>query len=453
MKRIVYYYVISAMMICSITACKKYLDAKPDTKLNTLNTLQNLQSLLDDNIRLNFQWGYAAEVSANDYYVTDIDLAAITNNGDRRMYTWEANNVFQSSDNGWYYAYLPVYYGNSILESLPDIIRDNTNSGTYDNIKGQAYFFKGAAMLHASFVWCQGYEESTAKQQLGLPIRTSTNFNVISVRANLADTYQQIITDLKQAAVLLNVNQVHTMRPSKAAAFAMLSRAYLSMNKYTEAALYADSVLQLNNQLLDYNTLNAAAENPFPEYKEEILTYLSMPAPVILSQSVAKISNELYARYATGDLRKTVFFKSTGNNSWSFKGNYSGNTNLFCGPAVDEMYLNRAEGYARAGKLTDALNDLNQLMVKRWNKAIAYIPYQSNQQETVINWILEERRKELLMRGLRWVDIKRLNHIGANISLTRNMNGNSKVLKPNDLRFALPIPEDVIRLSGMEQNP
>lgn len=452
MKRI-FYYTIILVFSCGFVACKKYLDAKPDSKLSTLSTLKDLQALLDDNLRLNQFWGYAADVSADDYYITDTELAAIASDGDRRMYAWEADRVFQDPSNSWQNGYRLVYYGNSVLEALDNIQRNEANRLTYDNIKGQAYYFKGIAMLQMAFVWAQAYDENTARQQLGLPIRASSDFNVQSVRANLADTYQQLINDLKQAAALLDLVPVHVMRPGKAAAFAMLSRTYLSMNKYPEATLYADSALQLNNQLLDYNTLNAAAANPFPEFKGEVLMHMLAATPAILNQSVAKISNDVYTQYKTGDLRKSILFKSNGNNTWAFKGNYTGSTALFCGPAVDEMYLNRAEGYARAGKLNSALADLNNLMVKRWDKKINYVPYSSNEQETVIKWILEERRKELLMRGLRWVDIKRLNKLGANMSITRNMNTNIKTLKPNDLRFALPIPEAIISLSGMEQSP
>jgi hypothetical protein len=56
------------------------------------------------------------------------------------------------------------------------------------------------------------------------------------------------------------------------------------------------------------------------------------------------------------------------------------------------------------------------------------------------------------MRGLRWMDIKRLNKDGAKITLTRNVEGNTYTLPPNDLRYALPIPEEVISLTGMPQN-
>jgi len=57
------------------------------------------------------------------------------------------------------------------------------------------------------------------------------------------------------------------------------------------------------------------------------------------------------------------------------------------------------------------------------------------------------------MRDLRWMDIKRLNKEGANISLRRTVNGITYSLQPNDNKFALPLPETIIRISGMTQNP
>lgn len=445
-------YCIMVLALCTSYSCKDYLDAKPNSKLATLSRLEDLQSLLDDSERLNLRWAYEAEVSADDYYITDAELAALSKDGDRRMYNWEKSNVFQTSSNGWSSAYSVIYYGNSVLEAIAKIERVPANAQVYDNIKGQAYFFKGAALLQAAAVWAPAYDPATSASDLGMPIRASSDFNAVSVRANLADTYAQVLSDLKHAAAFLAANQVHVMRPCKAAAFAMLSRAYLSMNQYTEASLYADSALQLNNQLLDYNTLTASSSNPFPQYKGEVLVQMTIPNPAILNQSTAKIPLELYNQYQAGDLRKTLFFKSNGSN-WAFRGSYGGSTSLFVGPAVDEMYLNRSEGYARTGKLTASLADLNALLLKRWNKTIAYVPYQSSDAETILKWVLQERRKELLMRGLRWTDLKRLNKLGANLSISRNMNSGQKALKPNDLRFALPIPEDVITLSGMVQNP
>jgi hypothetical protein len=91
-------------------------------------------------------------------------------------------------------------------------------------------------------------------------------------------------------------------------------------------------------------------------------------------------------------------------------------------------------------------------MVKRW-KENTFIPIVINNADSALAVILQERRKELLMRGLRWMDIKRLNEEGAGIIVTRKINGQVINLSPKDPRFALPIPEDVIALSGMKQNP
>ncbi|RZL13719.1 MAG: RagB/SusD family nutrient uptake outer membrane protein [Pedobacter sp.] len=447
------YILVGCLAALALMGCKKYLDAKPDKALATLATLVDMQALLDDNLRLNTQTVYAAEVAADDYYLKDAAMAAISPEGDKRIYNWEKGNQFEGAGDGWYYTYSPVYYGNVVLENIINLKRDAGNAKEWDNIKGQAYFYKGIAMLFGAAVWAPAYDEATAKNTLGLPIRASSDFNVVSKRASVAETYGQLLSDLKQAAQLLPVSQVHVMRPSKIAAYAIISRAYLMMNKYQEAGLYADSALKLNNVLVDYNDLNTAAANAFTAYKGEVLAHFSIANPAILSQSNAVVVPELYQLYQPDDLRKNIFYKSVGTNLYAFKGSYSGGNALFFGPAVDEMYLNRAECYARLNKLSEALNDLNNLMRKRWNKNKVYVPYASSDKEQVINDILLERRKELLMRGLRWGDLKRLNKLGYNLTVKRSYNANQAVLLPNDSRYVMSLPEAVLENSGMQQNP
>ncbi|RYD98042.1 MAG: RagB/SusD family nutrient uptake outer membrane protein [Sphingobacteriales bacterium] len=442
---------LTLILALGIMGCKDYLDAKPNKQLTTINSLKDLQALLDDHTRLNYQTVYAAEAASDDFYLTDQALNAISLEGDRRVYSWQKGNQFEGTSNGWYYSYLGIYYGNTVLEGLKSIAKNNSNAAEWDNIKGQGYYYKGSNLLNAAMVWALGYQATTASQTPGMPLRASVDFNVTSTRASLEATYQQILEDLKNACRYLAVQQVHVIRPSKVAAYAMVSRTYLMMNQYAEAALYADSALQLKSQLIDYNNINAAAVNPFPEYGMEVLHHVTIANPTILNQSNATIVDELYNSYAADDLRKKVFFtKLSGRNV--FKGNYSGESSLFFGPAVDEMYLNRAEGYARINKLPEALADLNALMLKRWDKTKAYVPYSSSDQTTVINWVLAERRKELLMRGLRWGDVKRLNNLGYAIKLERKYNGSGAVLEPKSNGFAMSIPELVIALSGMPQN-
>jgi len=71
-----------------------------------------------------------------------------------------------------------------------------------------------------------------------------------------------------------------------------------------------------------------------------------------------------------------------------------------------------------------------------------------------LNKILTERRKELLMRGLRWTDLRRLNKETAfATTLSRIVNGTTYTLPPNDPGYVFRIPLSVINFTGIEQNP
>jgi len=107
---------------------------------------------------------------------------------------------------------------------------------------------------------------------------------------------------------------------------------------------------------------------------------------------------------------------------------------------------------ARTGYLVEAQADLNTLLATRY-KAGTFRPYQLTVTADVLDLILKERRKELIFRGLRWMDIKRLNLEGANIVQRRFLDGKEYRLEPNANRYALPLPDDIIRVTGMEQNP
>jgi len=78
-----------------------------------------------------------------------------------------------------------------------------------------------------------------------------SDFNILSTRASVQDCYDRVIEDAKQGAAFLENSPVHVMRPSKAAAYGLLARAYLSMRRYDSAYRYADLCLQLKSSLMD----------------------------------------------------------------------------------------------------------------------------------------------------------------------------------------------------------
>ncbi|MFD2287913.1 RagB/SusD family nutrient uptake outer membrane protein [Pedobacter petrophilus] len=444
-----YYYIILPLLL-ALASCKKFLEEKSDSSIALAETLADQQSLLDHYQVLNQADGNAAEISSTDFYLTDTDFLSRLEN-ERNMYTWQRTNIFLPEINEWGNNYRAVYRANSVIENLGKIQRNTANTSQWDNVSGQAHYYRAKNILKTLFVWAPAYDAASAAQDLGVPLRTGSDFNVPSVRASVEEGYSQVISDLKVSIRQLPPVAVHVMRPSRAAAFGLLARTLVTMRRYSEAYLYADSSLQLKSSLMDFNTLNAAATLPIPQFNVEVL-HDSYFTGVPLSNVRAKTDPQLFTQYELNDLRRTVFFNDNKNGTYGFKGSYEGFTTFFAGVAVDEVLLIRAECLARLNRLPEALADLNKLLRNRY-KRNTFIDRNSSNQDAVIDMVLNERRKELLMRGLRWADVKRLNKEGAGISLTRTVNGKTYVLVPNSSGFVLPIPESVIEISGMQQNP
>jgi starch-binding outer membrane protein, SusD/RagB family len=165
-----------------------------------------------------------------------------------------------------------------------------------------------------------------------------------------------------------------------------------------------------------------------------------------------RVDTDLYDLYSNNDLRKTIYFKNTGG-VITFKGNYHFNTSsLFCGLASDEILLIRAECYARKGNKDAAMDDLNALLITRWKNNGSWVPYIVNSADEALSKVLIERRKELILRGLRWSDLRRLNKDDRfKITISRTIGGNTFLLEPNSYKYTFPLPDDVIAQTGMPQ--
>ncbi|MNN11424.1 SusD family protein [compost metagenome] len=82
-----------------------------------------------------------------------------------------------------------------------------------------------------------------------------------------------------------------------------------------------------------------------------------------------------------------------------------------------------------------------------------YTDFYSIDRDAIIAKILAERRKELVFRGLRWPDLKRLNiDERYKIQLKRIVDGKEYLLEPNSLKYVLLIPQDAIDEGKLEQN-
>lgn len=451
---------ITVLLSVNCTSCKKYLNAKSDQELAIPSSIQDFQALLDDHFQNNERNPNASEVSSDDYYLTQDGFEGLLE-FDRRKYVWDNQVQFpKGAGFDWSNAYSNVYKANITLSNIDNVKRKAGDENSFNICKGHALYLRAQAYLQVAGIWAQAYDDATASQQLGIPLRVDPDFNKVSTRATLFETYSQIIEDLTQAADLLPAKAIHVLRPSKASAFGLLARTYLFMRKYDQSEKYANQCLQIEGTLVDYNEISNDPLFPFgPRFSnKEILTDYQMAGNTAIFFFNAKIDSNLYRSYNDNDLRKQLFFRDNGDGTFAFRGNYTGGVQLFNGVATDEIYLIRAESYARNGKINEAMKDLNDLLKKRWvinhsTGTTTYVDQTANSSNDAVQKILIERRKELLMRGLRWMDIKRLNKEGNDIVLSREIAGQTIKLQPNSPAFALAIPEDVVALSGIQQNP
>lgn len=443
------------LIVSILASCSKFLDKKASTDFATPETLEVIQSLLDNsnifNIGVSPSFG---EASSDDYFVQDGDLKNLSEN---LFKTYQWIPVQYNYINDWAVCYTAVYNANLCLESVGKIPQTLENSPQWNYIRGAALFHRAYAFLNLAWTFCKAYDPANSAMDLGIDLRLQTDYTIPSKRSSVKETYLQIIDDANEAFDRLPENTGHVFRPGKAAAAGLLARVYLTMSNYDSAYKYATESLKLNNYLIDYNDVEDGSL-PFSQqaYSAEVLFYSTLltvfPSNLIQpSYDYACIDTLLYRMYDANDLRKKLLFRPL-DAFYAYKGTYATNiSNLFSGITTAEMYLIKSECLARAGKVNECLLELNTLLKKRIEKD-KYEPAIAADKDEAINLVLNERRKELVMRGLRWSDIKRFNKEGRLIIPERFINGEQITLPPGDKRYALPIPQDIIDLTGIEQN-
>ncbi|RYY56062.1 MAG: RagB/SusD family nutrient uptake outer membrane protein [Chitinophagaceae bacterium] len=450
MKSIIILIAIAAIGILS--GCEKFLEEKPDVKLVVPQTVADLQSIL--NHPLIYQDDPAGgERSSDNYYVTSANWQSMRSEEDKRAYQWAGERIYVTGiDNEWARTYNHIYSANVVLHAFDGVTIQPGEQLAANIAAGTARFIRGRSIFNALVVWAPAFDEQNAGQDLGVSLRTDPDVNIPTTRASVRDCYDQVIADVREAVRLLPDVSSHPVQPSKAAASALLARVFLSMRMYDSALVYADISIQLKSDLFDLNNVvNPNATFTVSRFNPEVIYHAEMLAPNLLNTPRAKTDSTLYRSYETDDLRRTIYFKDNGDGTVGFRASYSGNNGGFSGLATNEVILMRAECLARKGDTEPAMQELNRLLQARWRTG-SFVPKSAASASDALLIILNERRKELLLRGLRWMDIKRLNKEGYNIIQKRMINGVEYILEPNERRYALPIPEDVIAATGIQQN-
>ncbi|WP_353151582.1 RagB/SusD family nutrient uptake outer membrane protein [Chryseobacterium sp.] len=456
------YIVLSTFILITFSSCEKqneWLDAKRQKEMVIPETLKDFQAILDYFYSIHTAFPIFGQLGTDDFILTDADYSRSTEDI-RNGYIW--NKTIWSSDNTscWDAPFAVILKSNVVLDGLKKVSKSPGDEALYNDVQGQAYFYRALFYYHLAQLFCKAYT-SNSDSDPGLPIRLTSDVNVIAQRSSLTATYAQIISDAENAVTLLPQISDNNRRPSKAASLGLLAKIYLSMGNYDKAAFYADESLKINEKLLDYNSSYANLSRTYrfpanPYDHPEINFYgrgsgyaVVMPS----SNTLGVINDELFNLYTDHDLRRSLFYFTNTLGLHKYRGSYTGTNSNFCGIATNEIYLIRAESYARMKKTDLALQDLNTLLTYRYETDY-FTPLTISDPTDLLKTILIERRKELVgVSNIRWEDLKRLNTETAfEKTLTRTVNGQTYRLDPNSPRYVLPIPNNEIQLSHITQN-
>lgn len=439
------------LISCDIT---DFLDVKPSKSLVVPSTVEDYQAILDYDTHLNMNYSFLHKIASEDYFVT-LNMWQSQDDVQRDVYIWnrtiDIGGFALLSD--WRNLFIKVNYANIALEGLEELGPRSANDVDWNNAVGSALFFRAFAFFHIAQSYAPPYHPTTASSSLGIPLRTETDIESFTPRSNLAETYEKILEDLLRAEPLLFEQPLVKTRPSKQAARALLARIYQIMHNHEKALEYANSTLSIRNTLLNYNDASPISTvSNFELFNVEVIHHASTTSSSLFHRN-AYVDTTLIASYQDNDLRRTKFFVPVGNGFYHFLGNYTGGAQPFSGLAIDEVYLIKAESEARLGNYQAAMQTLNDLLITRWETG-TFVPYTASSVAEAMEIILEERWKSLPFRGIKWIDLRRLNlEPEYAVTLTRSFeNGETFTLPPNDTRYVLPIPLEEIRMTGIEQN-
>lgn len=476
MKLTIRYY-LGFFFLLALCGCgKDFLEVKQLKSLQVPHTIADFQAILD----YNFQPGNTAHTlganGSDEFIITEARWTQLATESFaylRDVYVWSKQiNMLQYEQNDdWNRAYVYIFYANHALSGISNIQPAAAEQAAWNNVKGSALFFRAFHYYCLAQQYAFPYIKN-ADNPNGLPLRLEPDVTLAVQRASVHATYEQILKDVLESAELLPAETKRTnfIRPGKVAAYALAAKIYLHMEEYEMAAQYASLCLALRGQLIDFKTIGA--EDPVNRYEYAFAADYGVTNPEVLYYSVSdnsydaalnvmfknssELAPSLVALYEPGDLRYSVYFRPYVDvdeyRFLVFKGSYATYA-YFSGLAVDEMYLLRAECYARTNKITEALKDLNLLLENRIDHA-HYIPVTETDPEKLLKRIFLERRKEMVFRGIRWEDLRRLNKEPRFAqTLVREIGGQRYELPPGDPRYTWPIPMSEVDAGKLSQNP
>lgn len=444
-----------------LSGCDKFLDIKPKDKFIPVTTA-DYENMLNSGTTVNFG-DYFWDLQSDDAFLPEGEPGNLYTKQQihgRRIYTFNNNPYDQgANDYLWSEGYKRIFYYNSIINNIMD-----ATEGTEANKKSvRAEAYLGRAMEHLQMVnvYAQHYDAATAATTPGIPLALIADINAKFTRNSVKEVYEQVIRDGEAAIADLPVkNKLTKFRASKAGGYALLARTYLFMGDYENARKNAALAISLQGELKNMNEYSIIIPGPFPNVPGAPLGWTNIPDAQLNPESIVArhflrpfglgmdvcASPELSALFTNDDKRWTLYYADGWPPAPPFNYMSRYQVKIFLRGDfynnylnVPEMYLVRAESFAREGKKQEALDDINKLRLNRITPAAykVFTPADfGNDDERVLRFVLEERRRELAFTGMRVIDLKRLNKEARfRKTIKHTAEGKEYVLEPGSDKY------------------
>jgi hypothetical protein len=420
-------------------------------------------------------------------------------------FTWQARNGQNDTYTGfnddeadnWTQMYRLINVANNIIFTATQVPQSTAEEQLgVKKVDGEAHFLRAYYYFWLVNLYGKPYQPSTASTDLGVPIKTSEKVeDKYFERNSVQECYDQILSDLAIAEDELGQvgSQPSVFRADVTAVRFLLSRVYLYMQNWEQAAAYAQKVLDDKSQLVNLNSLSVGSAFLSPSSVETIFSMggNSMPCFTSFEYKGFSISNDVYNLYADDDLRKTHFLWHHNNFNgytkleqmatdvttqwdddyyyqeryylpWAYVQSEVSDKFLF---RTAEAYLIKAEAEAYLGDEDEARSLLNTLRANRYAQGTDYQVTATGNE--LVQTIRDERERELCLEGQRWFDLRRYGvcqvlpqwktithdyYYYVDRNSTTKVEYHTFTLQPNDWGYVLAIPQEAIEFNQMTQN-
>jgi len=430
-----------------LNSCRDYVEVEPVGNNRVLKYTSDYRGLANNYSAMGSFGGVHLLASADIEFPTTYQNGVSTIWGN--SYTWQ-ETIYNPSqgDADWNGLYLCIYYSNVIIDGV--MSSQGGTDAEKKEIYAEAFVHRAFAYLQLVNVYGPQFDPASDNSAKAVPLLVKPDLFSSLERSTVGQVYDQILSDLQSAlAGDIQDTPSFNLLPSKRAVYALLARTYLYMGNYQLSLDNAQKALAIQNGLIDLKTFATGYSYPVLIQNPEIIfsktllnTYNGAPlAPELLNSFE---SNDLRYNYYT--IAGTSFFpKYTGRGFGINTYSYTNGINI--GVSVPEMYLISAECYARLGDTQKAVDNLNILRAKRYKTDTVYQLSASTSKEA-LNLALVERQKELIGRGFRWFDQRRLNLDPAfQKTYTRVFKTVTYTLAPNSDGYVFPINQNYIDLN------